>query len=500
MPCFRGIDVFVGAESELQRLPEYPHPDSASVSLVVREQPTSPPGSPSPSCHSGTDGSPARISKINPRISVYIPSLPVPTPVCQLYFKLFANGEGITSWGIDPAKTTTSTVARALYEPDESWNYWDERGDVFKQDGIESKHFYFSDSPENDLLTEDDRVIEVQVFRAKGRRRSAARLDRCRRQDDRGILSPSAGLLECPEDAVFYQWLLIDPKGSPYATFRFHYRSWAWLRRLNVIPPPRQGTAANLFPAGALESTSTLPAASKRSSEPKLDGRQSTPGSLHNITGKHGKQASPTVNETDTPPPNIRAPFPLGNPPELLPARSGSPCIPQPSKRSRDGFLDTGSRRPLPALPSRPSRAKNVALPMSALADNSENPSSQHGVTGPPDLGSKTAIGSQALSPGHPSTPSPVSSPSPRKSRAEQDDNGCVPRPEHELPRQFPPSYMAEPGAGPSSHHNAEFGSKNGIPSLPRGLLGPALTEIPLRGPTGVLMKRLRSEDPFRDS
>lgn len=76
MPCFRGIDVFIGAGAELERLPEFPHPDSASVSLVPQNQPV-----PSPGPHSSptpflTERSPTSSVRTNPQISVYIPSIP----------------------------------------------------------------------------------------------------------------------------------------------------------------------------------------------------------------------------------------------------------------------------------------------------------------------------------------------------------------------------------------------------------------------------------------
>lgn len=47
---------------------------------------------------------------------------------------------------------------------------------------------------------------------------------------------PSGGLLEKPEDAKCYNWHLKDPKDSPFATFKFHYRSWDSLTSLNLIP------------------------------------------------------------------------------------------------------------------------------------------------------------------------------------------------------------------------------------------------------------------------
>ena len=48
--------------------------------------------------------------------------------------------------------------------------------------------------------------------------------------------SPSGGLVDNPQDTTFYDWLLKDPKDSPFAQFRFHYRSWTNLKQLNLVP------------------------------------------------------------------------------------------------------------------------------------------------------------------------------------------------------------------------------------------------------------------------
>jgi hypothetical protein len=44
-------------------------------------------------------------------------------------------------------------------------------------------------------------------------------------------------MLDKPQDARFYDWILVDPKDKPYATFLFHYRSWEFLQALQLIPP-----------------------------------------------------------------------------------------------------------------------------------------------------------------------------------------------------------------------------------------------------------------------
>lgn len=84
MPCFRGIDVFIGTESEVGRLPEYPHPDSSSVSLVHRGQPASSPSSRPSAVHLGSERTPTGGAKANPRISMYVPSLPGKWPPFSL--------------------------------------------------------------------------------------------------------------------------------------------------------------------------------------------------------------------------------------------------------------------------------------------------------------------------------------------------------------------------------------------------------------------------------
>ncbi|KAI1746399.1 hypothetical protein F4680DRAFT_401281 [Xylaria scruposa] len=85
-------------------------------------------------------------------------------------------------------------------------------------------------------IAEDGGIIEVQVFRCKGRKRIALELDPYRNQERYGITSPSGGLVDNPEDATYYNYYLIDAKDSPYATFCFHYRSMKYLKQLNLIP------------------------------------------------------------------------------------------------------------------------------------------------------------------------------------------------------------------------------------------------------------------------
>ncbi|EHK15143.1 uncharacterized protein TRIVIDRAFT_228833 [Trichoderma virens Gv29-8] len=242
MPCLRGIELSLVIQPDSVLLPEFPHPDASSVHVasvaeaarMVQEIDEMPPGLESP-----------RIQKTAPRASVYIPSAPGsqfwvqysihrhPEPPCYLFFKLLINGRNITSCGIKPG-TTSGTITRALFEPSDRWCLKQD-GMLLKRSGIESRSFCFSPGPDAIAAADDGGLIEVQVFRAKSRRRSTPRLTVHRDQERYGIISPSTGLLDHPEDAVYYEWVLQDSTEAPFATFCFHYRAWAYLLDLNLV-------------------------------------------------------------------------------------------------------------------------------------------------------------------------------------------------------------------------------------------------------------------------
>lgn len=221
MPSFRGIEIAILTQSEIGKLPEYPHPDgSCFQSLGAHEDscdgqtPSSVPGN-----EDTVANDPADVLNFNPRIAVYVPSRPgpfllfsnachplkpqtdsspgsqfwisyvverEPYPSSHLFFKLHMNGRHITSWGIDPKIKSQGRVEKALYEPCDRW-IQEENGVVFKQEGIEARYFYFVSNQQQLPVADDGGLIEVHVFRAKGRKRRAARLDQYRQMDKYGI-------------------------------------------------------------------------------------------------------------------------------------------------------------------------------------------------------------------------------------------------------------------------------------------------------------------------
>ncbi|KAI0532964.1 hypothetical protein GGR58DRAFT_139982 [Xylaria digitata] len=255
MPYFRGIEISIHASLEAKQVAEYPHPDGSSVRLM---RPTAPLAI--CSGHAGADGvsqpdasstleevDPTRLKKVNPRISVYIPSLPgeqfwlrylinqSPPPSRCIFFKMTMNGRHISSWGTNTSTRTAGIVVRALYRPEDKWGDTCDHNDA-RYPGIETRYFHFMPGLDKKSIAEDGGIIEVQVFRCKGRKRIALELDTYRSQERYGIASPSGGLVDNPEDATYYNYYLIDAKDSPYATFCFHYRSLKYLKQLNLAP------------------------------------------------------------------------------------------------------------------------------------------------------------------------------------------------------------------------------------------------------------------------
>ncbi|KAI1462495.1 hypothetical protein F4805DRAFT_136793 [Annulohypoxylon moriforme] len=252
MPSFRGIEISIITCSDVRKLPEYPHPDGSSVRLMrigtgLNDLRNGGRASPHPfAVSSFSDSDPTRQKKVNPRISVYIPSSPgdqfrlryfvnqSPLPSRFIFFKMLINGHHTVSWGIDASSCSLGSVTRSLFEPSEKFR--DKNGDPVV--GIETRYLRFLRDPEKTSGDEDGGLIEVQVFRCRGRKRIAVVLDPCpnRNRDRHGITLPSGGLVDDPQDASFYEYHLEDARDSPYATFCFHYRSMKHLEQFSIIP------------------------------------------------------------------------------------------------------------------------------------------------------------------------------------------------------------------------------------------------------------------------
>ena len=98
------------------------------------------------------------------------------------YFKLFMNGRHIASWGTNSRTKPSGQIMRALFEPSDRWNY-KENGTVYKNNGTEVRPFFFGTGNDGWSAADDGGLIEVQVFRARGRKRRFAVPEEFKNQD-----------------------------------------------------------------------------------------------------------------------------------------------------------------------------------------------------------------------------------------------------------------------------------------------------------------------------
>jgi hypothetical protein len=106
------------------------------------------------------------------------------------------NGRHVTSWGTHSILKPSGQVMRALYDPTSRWNYkCDET--IYKNCGTEMRPFYFSNI-NGRSVADDGGLIEVRVFRAKGRRKSLPTPAEFKPQDQYGLVyvSPCCVSLE----------------------------------------------------------------------------------------------------------------------------------------------------------------------------------------------------------------------------------------------------------------------------------------------------------------
>ncbi|EFQ26139.1 uncharacterized protein GLRG_01283 [Colletotrichum graminicola M1.001] len=291
-----------------------------------------------------------------PNLLLFIYGILIQSPpeAKYLYFRMTINGRQIVSWGIKSQVIQNQLVSHALYEPDSKWQYRDS-GVVYKRDGVEKRFFHFTPCLEASAAL-DGGLIELRVFRSKGRRRRAPELKGFRKQDMYGITSPTGGLVESPHELTFYDWVLVDSVDSPFATFRFFYRTWTNLKALNLVSEShcealvaianRQGEHLPARPNGAKD----LHANNRLFSFDSLDGSGFQGCSMtrgENMGNQRVQLAQRSfffATQSRLPPPSARA------------------SIPQRSKLMHNTWQASEPLRPLPLLPSTETSLRKTSL------------------------------------------------------------------------------------------------------------------------------------------
>ncbi|KAH6626274.1 hypothetical protein B0J18DRAFT_455545 [Chaetomium sp. MPI-SDFR-AT-0129] len=351
MPYLRGIEVSLSTKPKNEPIPEYPHPEGVSAQLLEAS---------AKQCNGG-----GLKLRAGPTVSVYIPSVPEtqfalnyninstpPEPCKYIFFRLYVNARPIASWGIDPGVQTHGKVVRSFWAPSARCSSWysDQGAD---SDKIECRTFVFLPGLERRSVAEDGGVIEVQVFRAKNRIVRTPKLEEYRHRENYGIAEPSVGLLPRPQEAHFYDWVLVDPKDAPFVTFRFHYRSLKNLQDLNLIPTKELELLCTASPKAvrAFAAKHTPGLVRKELVDTKESGGQSSGSDNTSSDGAvfHDCKEKPDENENREDEDTNN--YSLKSPPELFTATLPNVAIPQPSKAARDGQMEPYSRRPLPELP-----------------------------------------------------------------------------------------------------------------------------------------------------
>lgn len=92
----------------------------------------------------------------------------LPVSTRWLYCKIWMNGRQIQSCGYPADKPASYKIESGLFDPSAEHHYKDEDGVEIKNCGLERRAFFFSECVVDSVMDEGG-VIEIQLFRAKGR-------------------------------------------------------------------------------------------------------------------------------------------------------------------------------------------------------------------------------------------------------------------------------------------------------------------------------------------
>ena len=220
MPVHNGIKLSVFSQvvqtihPELPHLhPEFPHPESSQFTYRSPDVRDSVEWSP-PSA--GSDSKADRLLGRQPSIAVYIPSVPgtlllalslgsqlniagkrfwirysidewASTQSQWYFFKIFMNGRQVTSWGTNARANPSGHIMKGIFDPSGLWNY-EHSGVMYKNMGLEQRSFFFSfEEQDQRSAATDGGLIEVKVYRARGRSRKLPAPPDFKSQDGYGI-------------------------------------------------------------------------------------------------------------------------------------------------------------------------------------------------------------------------------------------------------------------------------------------------------------------------
>lgn len=98
------------------------------------------------------------------------------------------NGRQVTSWGTNARANPTGQIMKGLFDPSEFW-YYEHDGVTYKNMGLEERAFFFAFEKHDGQRSAatDGGLIEVKVYRARGRSRMMPEPVEFKSQDGYGI-------------------------------------------------------------------------------------------------------------------------------------------------------------------------------------------------------------------------------------------------------------------------------------------------------------------------
>ncbi|KAF6237127.1 hypothetical protein HO173_004595 [Letharia columbiana] len=270
MPTYRSITISLVSQFDILTIPEYAPPTT----------PTDP-----------FSNAPTLVNPDHSLVSVYIPTYPSSQfwisysisppypPKLLYYFKLYLNGNSVVSWGCGEDDAYRGKTMFGLFKPGHSSAL--ARGTTLQQRVL----CFGPDTAglDNGALDNLSDVMEIKVFRSKGRKRVkpgfqtiqsvgiSPNIDKKKSQQQAvgGINLVNAGTLLDNHPQRYYKYALLDPLDAPFATFRYYYRSWDQLEALGVISPhPSESSSITSIDSSPARSEQNLATTAERPRSP----------------------------------------------------------------------------------------------------------------------------------------------------------------------------------------------------------------------------------------
>ncbi|KAJ4319515.1 hypothetical protein N0V94_003849 [Neodidymelliopsis sp. IMI 364377] len=220
MPTHRSINVSLHSQFDIEIVPEYyppPHLISPAVAPLVEDNTST--------CNVFVPVLPGSQFWI-----VYSVSPPVPEGQFFL-FKLYVDGEKLFSWAVGKEDGWRGKCMFGLFESE---------GLGGKR--VEKRVLCFNalnKGNDDGNVENKEGCVEIRVHRASGRKRIEREMrvfeETALAKNNGGISLVNAGRAGPEQPKRFYKFALIDPVDRPFATFRYHYRTWDQLRDLELM-------------------------------------------------------------------------------------------------------------------------------------------------------------------------------------------------------------------------------------------------------------------------